>query len=69
MSTDRTVQVILALQAGSQTQQQLQDLTGYSREGVSLVVHRLRAAGHIEPKGWGQGGERGAPPVLWGWRK
>jgi len=68
MSTERTVQVVLALQAGSQTQQQLQDLTGYSREGVSRLVIGLHAAGHIEPKGWGQGGERGSPPVLWGWK-
>ena len=68
MSTDRTVQVILALQAGSQTQRQLQDLTGYTRDGLVRVIQRLRAAGHIEPKGWGHGGERGSPPVLWGWK-
>ena len=68
MSTERTVQVILALQAGSNTQQQLRKLTGYTRQGLSLVVNSLHAAGHIEPKGWGQGGERGSPPVLWGWK-
>ena len=63
------MQVVLALQAGPNTQQQLQDLSGYSREGVSTVVHRLHAAGHIEPKGWGRGGVRGGnTPMLWGWK-
>jgi len=68
MTLERTVQVVLALQAGPNTQQRLQKLTGCTRHTVSRLVIGLHAAGHIEPKGWGQGGERGAPPVLWGWK-
>ena len=67
MSIERTTQLILALQAGSNTQQQLQDATGYTREGLGLVIRRLYAAGHIQPVGWGKK-KAGAAPVLWGWK-
>jgi len=70
MSRMRTVRLVVALQEKNCTNAELQEASGYSRDSVGLLLNSLRDEGFADTMGWGdRDGNRGAAPVLWGWRK